>query len=136
MNISNLSASDPPPPAVAPKSKLNDPNRVEFAKDSTGRMIGAKPIDALDMFELTLLLGPEHSGNQGALNHALMAASVVRIDDREVTRHAAHPQGADQGTRLPRIRRRVPSGRLSKRSRNRPALCSPLCPRQPEHAPG
>jgi hypothetical protein len=74
-------------PAPAPKSKLisKDANRVEFARDSTGRMIGAKPIDALDMFEISCLLG-EHSGNGAVLNQALMASSVVKIDDRDVTR--------------------------------------------------
>ena len=50
-------------------------------------MIGAKPINALDMFEITCLLG-EHSGNGAALNQALMASSVVKIDDRDVFRPA------------------------------------------------
>jgi hypothetical protein len=70
----------------APKSRLvtKDPNRVEYAKDSTGRTIGARPIDALQIFDISLLMG-EHSGNGAALNQALMAASVVSIDDRPMT---------------------------------------------------
>jgi hypothetical protein len=80
--VSNISLAD-----TAPKSLLvsADPNRIEYAKDSNGRQIGARTLHALDMFELTLLLG-EHSGNQAALNQALMAASVVEIDGRQVTR--------------------------------------------------
>jgi hypothetical protein len=69
-----------------PKSRLvtKDPNRIEYAKDSTGRTIGARPIDALQIFDISLLMG-EHSGNGAALNQALMAASVVSIDDRPMT---------------------------------------------------
>jgi hypothetical protein len=48
-------------------------------------MIGARMISAIDMFELTLVLG-DHSSNSAALNQALMAASVVSIDGRDVTR--------------------------------------------------
>jgi hypothetical protein len=71
----------------APKSQLvtNDPKRVELVKDAKGRMIGARMISAIDMFELTLVLG-EHSSNSAALNQALMAASVVSIDGRDVAR--------------------------------------------------
>jgi hypothetical protein len=71
---------------VAPKSRLvtKDPNRIEYAKDSTGRRIGARPIDALQIFDISILMG-EHSSNGAALNQALMAASVVSIDGRDVT---------------------------------------------------
>ena len=85
--ISDLTTGDAVPAPAAPKSRLvsKDPSRIEFAKDSTGRVIGAKPIDSLAMFDITLLLG-EHSGNGAALNQALMASSVVKIDDRDVFR--------------------------------------------------
>lgn len=90
MPVSNIKSGMVPAPLVAtpaPKSPLvtNDPNRVEFAKDSNGRSIGVRVIDALDMFELTLLFG-EHSANAPALNQALMVASVVEIDGRSVHR--------------------------------------------------
>jgi hypothetical protein len=83
--VSNISAARIE--ATAPKSPLvsRDPNRVEYATDKKGRRIGARQLSAIDMFELTLLLG-EHSGNQAALNQAMMAASVVEIDDRVVAR--------------------------------------------------
>jgi hypothetical protein len=70
--------------ALAPRSRLatKDPNRIEYSKDSTGRMIGARPIDALTIFDISILMG-EHSGNGAALNQALMAASVVSIDGRD-----------------------------------------------------
>jgi len=99
-SISNLvSAPAPadtliaPVPAPAPKSRLikNDPNHVEYATDSTGRRIGAKPITALDMFDLSIVLG-ENSSNAAALNQALMASSVVSIDGREVFRPVSLPQ--------------------------------------------
>lgn len=71
--------------AIEPKSPLvsRDPNRVEYETDALGRVIGARQLSALDMFELTCLLG-SHSGNQAALSQALMAASVVKIDGRDL----------------------------------------------------
>jgi len=83
--LTNLTAGVVAP--VAPASPLitNDPNRVEFAVDTLGRRIGAKQLSAIDMFELTLLMG-QHSGNQAALNQAMMAASVVKIDALEYAR--------------------------------------------------
>jgi len=85
--LSNVSAAAIEAVQNASPSRLVsvDPNRVEFATDTLGRSIGARKLHALDMFELTLLLG-EHSGNQAALNQALMAASVVSIEGRDVTR--------------------------------------------------
>jgi hypothetical protein len=85
--MTSISLNDEAAPvAPAPKSRLvtKDPNRVEYAKDSTGRNIGARPIDPLQIFDISLLIG-EHSGNGAALNQALMAASVVSIDDRPMT---------------------------------------------------
>ena len=91
--VSNITTGDAVHAPAAPKSRLvtRDPNRIEFAKDSTGRLIGAKPIDAIGMFDVTLLLG-EHSGNGAALNQALMASSVVKINDRDVFRPATMVQ--------------------------------------------
>ena len=91
--ISDITTGDAVPAPTAPKSRLisKDPNRVDFAKDSTGRLIGAKPIDAIAMFDITCLMG-EHSGNGAALNQALMASSVVKINDRDVFRPATMVQ--------------------------------------------
>ena len=93
--VSDITVSDAAIEAVAPppKSRLvsKDPSRIEFAKDSTGRLIGAKPIDAIAMFDITCLMG-EHSGNGAALNQALMASSVVKINDRDVFRPATMAQ--------------------------------------------
>src|SRR5208282_538726 len=89
-SVSNVRTGETAPSVepVAPKSRLvnNDPNRVQYATDTRGRRIGVHVIDALDMFELTLLLGPEQGNNGSALNQALIFSSVVSIDDREVTR--------------------------------------------------
>ena len=73
--------------AVAAKSPLiaRDADRIEYATDTRGRVIGVKQTTAIDMFEITLLFG-QHSGNQTALNQALVAAAVVKVDDRTLNR--------------------------------------------------
>ena len=76
-----------PAPMPAPRSPLvqRDPNRVEYATDDQGRAIGVRELNALDRFELSILLG-ENSGNPAAMNQALIASSVVSISGRQVSR--------------------------------------------------
>ena len=50
-----------------------------YATDAKGRRIGVKKLSALDMFELSCLMG-DHSGNQAAYAQAMLAMSVVELD--------------------------------------------------------
>ena len=86
-SVSNVRSGPAPIEAIVPQSPLvtADPNRIEYAKDSNGRRIGVKKLNALAVFELSMLLG-EHAGNSSVLNQGLMAASVVEIDGDPVAR--------------------------------------------------
>lgn len=69
-----------PAPAHSQRSALAAPaNDTVYATDPRGRRIGCKKLSAIDLFDLTCLMG-EHSSNKSALNQAMVAASVVDID--------------------------------------------------------
>lgn len=75
-------------PAAAPTfaERLKaDAGRVEYETDDAGRKIGVKKLNAIDMFDLTILLG-ESAINVAALNQALLVASIVEIDGDKLPR--------------------------------------------------
>ena len=57
----------------------DDANRIEYETDSRGRKIGVRKLTALDMFDLSLLMG-QNAQNAAAMNQALVAFSVTDID--------------------------------------------------------
>src|ERR1700722_8211832 len=66
-------------PQAAPVRPLAAPeNGVLYATDAKGRRIGVKKLSALDMFELSCLMG-DQSGNSAAYAQAMLAMSVVEI---------------------------------------------------------
>lgn len=71
-------------PTFAERLKA-DANRVEYEIDDAGRKIGVKKLNAIDMFDLTILLG-ETASNTAALNQALLVASIVEIDGDKLPR--------------------------------------------------
>lgn len=73
------------PEAAAPAPAAGP--RVEYAKDSKGRNIGARQLDALAFFDITIMMG-ETASNQAALNQAVLACSTHSIDDELVVRPA------------------------------------------------
>jgi hypothetical protein len=54
-------------------------NDILYATDARGRRIGCKKLSAIDLFDLTGIMG-EHSSNKAMLNQAMIAASVIEID--------------------------------------------------------
>lgn len=94
MPISNITAGEQQPaPAVqpqpAPVSPLvrqqKDGDGVSRVKDSTGRMIGVRPVKAIDMFDLTDALGDKAS-NAALFRQAMVAVAAVEIDGVPVAR--------------------------------------------------
>jgi hypothetical protein len=83
-----------PPPRSTPSLAaqiLADANRIEYETDAAGRVIGVRRLSALDMFDITLLLG-ENATNQAALMQALNVCSVVEIDGDPVPRPGSQAQ--------------------------------------------
>lgn len=71
------------PPVV--QAILSDANQVVHVKDDRGRSIGVRRTTALDMFDLSLLMGA-NAENVVALNQAMTIAAVTEIDGVPIER--------------------------------------------------
>jgi hypothetical protein len=74
-----------PAQRVSPLVEQKQGDGITRVKDANGRLIGVKPLKALDMFRLTKAMGDDAS-NAPLFRQAMVAYSCVEIDDIPVAR--------------------------------------------------
>jgi hypothetical protein len=84
----NAPAVQPQPALVSPFVRQQDGDGITRVKDSNGRMIGVKPLTAIDMFRLTKAMG-EDASNAALFRQAMVAVAAVEIDGAQVARPAS-----------------------------------------------
>jgi hypothetical protein len=72
-------------PPVSPLVEQKSGDGITRVKDANGRMIGVKPLKAIDMFRLTKAMGDDAS-NAALFRQGMIAVAAVEIDGEPLAR--------------------------------------------------
>lgn len=78
-----------PTTGVMEKSPLvsKDPNAIEYETDARGRKIGVKKLNAIDRFDMTIMLG-QSANIEAVVNQAALVAAIVHFDNEKWSKPA------------------------------------------------